>query len=157
ASCASARARSSDVTSSPASCAISSWSCDEWDVAGRFTGTVTTSPAEEFHAALENRPQCDPAAMDSGLHRAQRDAGHVGALRVVAALDIEQDDRHALVVGDARECIVEDTGALAGQRDAFRVGLVTGGRLPVLVLELRIGLDGPPALCALQVHRAVDG
>ena len=39
-----------------------------------------------------------PAAVDPGLHGAERDARHLGDLGVVVALDVVEDDRRALVV-----------------------------------------------------------
>ena len=89
-------------------------------------------------------PECQPAAVDARLDRAQADPGHLGDLRVVEALDVEQDDRRALVVADRRQGGVERADALVRDHLALGVGLLAGRRLPRVVLELRIGLDGPP-------------
>ena len=52
--------------------------------------------------------------MDARLLGAEGDPGHRRDLGVVVALDIEEDDRGALVVGDPGEGLVE--GAMAFQR-----------------------------------------
>ena len=68
--------------------------------------------------------------------------GHVGDLGVVVALDVEQDDRGPLVVGDRRQGGVERPMALGREGGRHRIGVLAGRRLPALVLELRVGLDG---------------
>ncbi len=71
--------------------------------------------------SFEQLPQGKPAAVDPGLDRPERDARHLGDLGVVVALDVEQDDRHALVVGDVREGCRQRSGPLE-PRTAVRSG-----------------------------------
>ena len=52
---------------------------DGWG--SRFIACKTASTSEQFHAALEQRAERQPAAMDAGLHRAERHAGQLGDLQ----------------------------------------------------------------------------
>ncbi len=56
---------------------------------------------------------------------------------------------------DARAAL-SSTRALALHRRAHGVGVLAGGRLPALVLELRVRLGRPALPQALLVHRRVD-
>jgi hypothetical protein len=94
--------------------------------------------------------------VDPGLHGPQRDAGELGDLGVVIALDVEQDDGGPLVGRDPRQGRVEHPGSLALHRGVDRVGVGARRRLPALVFELRVGLRGPPLAQPLLVHRGVD-
>ena len=94
--------------------------------------------------------------MDPGLDGPERDPGHLGDLSVVVALDVVQDDRGALVVGDPSQRPGQRPRSLREQRRALRVRLVAGRWLPALVVEFRIGLDRPSLPGALRVHRRVD-
>ena len=94
--------------------------------------------------------------MDSGLDRAERDAGHLGDLGVVVALDVEQDDR-----GRWSSVIRASASVRARARSAVRtvalgIGLRAGRRLPAVVVELGIWLDRTAAARTLGVHRRVD-
>ena len=59
--------------------------------------------------------------MDPRLDGAERDAGHLGDLGVVVALDVVQDDGRPLVVGDARPA-PRDRTRVRSARTAVRSG-----------------------------------
>ena len=123
--------------------------------AARRLGVAAQPRNSSIRSSSRSRKR-QPAAMDPGLDRPERDAGHLGDLGVVVALDVEQDDRGALVVGDPGQGVGQGAGPLGEQRGPLRVGLGAGRRLPALVLELRVRLDGPALAGPLGVHRRVD-
>ena len=77
---------------------------------GRGRRAVRGSATEQLHPVGEPVAKGEPAAMDPRLDGAERDAGHLGDLGVVVALDVEQDDRGPLVVGDRGERVRSGPG-----------------------------------------------
>src|SRR5690242_21790607 len=109
---------------------MSSGSCSAWS--GLGLALPPSSATEELQAVLEEGPERQPAAVDPRLDGAEGHARHVGDLGVVEALDVVQDDGHALVVGDAGERTGQDARPLGADRSVLGIRLDTGGWLPAL-------------------------
>src|SRR4029077_10889332 len=88
-------ARSGPARSPSNRLATSAGSWPSW----RFVASAT----EQLHPVLEQAAEGEATAMDPGLDGPERDPGHLGDLCVVVALDVVQDDRRPLVVGDLGE------------------------------------------------------
>ena len=87
-------------------------------------GVPPGSATEQLHAVLEQGAQGEPPAMDPGLDGAERDAGHLGDLGVVVALDVVEDDRRPLVVGDRGQSAADSARVRSdSERRPLRVGL----------------------------------
>src|SRR6478735_11612947 len=81
------------------------------------------STTEQLHPVLEQAAQRETAAVDPRLDGPERDPRHLGDLRVVVALDVVQDDRGPLVVGDLGKSTAEDPRALAVEGGPLRISL----------------------------------
>ena len=89
------RARGRSPSASPAAKAAISERVVVGVVGCRAGAASVALAPEQAERALEAVAQREPPAVDPRLHGPQRDAGQLGDLGVVVALDVEQDDRRA--------------------------------------------------------------